>query len=103
MPDGEILQGRYSTIANGTRSFSSGSSFSNASAYGSGGGFANAYGNSNYLGSSSTYENQQVGQGIVTGKKGTVLRFEYVSSMSDPTHGHGGGSDNKGNKYSIVF
>lgn len=104
MPDGEVCNGRYSTIARGTRSSHFGShmsSYHGGSAYSPYSRSMHGYGA--YSGSSSHYQNQQYGQGILTGNRGRVIKFRYTTSMDSPTHGHGSGSDNRGNFYSIVF
>jgi len=100
MPDGEICKGRYSTVARGTISSVYGNSY--GSTYSS-----SSYGtynsNGSFSGTATSLENEQHGQGMVTGNRGTVLRFSYTTSARSPLHGHGSGSDNKGNRYSIVY
>ena len=103
MPDGEVCKGKYSTIAQGSRSYSSGQSHSS---YRTSGLYPNDFGISgsgSYSGSSRRYQNEQHGKAIVTGGKGRVLTIFYTTSMNNPTSGHGDGFDNKGNRYTIVF
>ncbi len=98
MPDGEVCTGRYSTIAGGSQS--SGYAYGSGSSYGA---YGNTYSNSSAYGSSRTISNEQHGKAVARGSKGTVLTLNYVTSAANPTHGHGTGFDNKGNRYTIVF
>lgn len=102
MPDGEVLNGRYSTIAQGYNTYSTGSAMASASAYGTGG-YATGYGSSNYYGRSSSYSNQQFGRALAKGNKGTVITIDYTTSQSAPTSGQGSGFDNRGNKYTLIY
>lgn len=90
MPDGEVCEGKYFTVAEGTTSFGTGV-------------VVGAFGATTVNGSSSSYKNKQSGRGLLTGDKGRVLEFEYTTSTNSPTHGYGGGKDNKGNLYKFVF
>lgn len=105
MPDGEVCTGRYSTIARGSTSLFQGNSFGSSYTT-SGYSPYNSYSTNSsgiYSGISSSHENEQQGEGLVIGNRGTVLKFSYTTSASNPLHGHGSGYDNKGNRYSIVY
>ncbi len=103
MPDGELCVGRYSTIVRGSNSYHSGQSYSNYGSYGNNPYNLGVYGSTSYSGVGHTYSNDQRGRAIVRGNKGRVITLNYVTSANSPTHGHGQGYDNKGNRYSIVY
>jgi len=101
LPDGELLQGEYSTVPQGSMSFSTSSSNGMVSASGSGIAIT-AFDWSNTYGNSFSVANMQCGQATCIGNKGTALSVEYaVSAMTG--HGYGIGKDNKGNIYRIQF
>jgi len=54
-------------------------------------------------GSSTSFQNQQHGKAVLVGNKGRVVKIQYSTSASSPTHGHGEGYDNKGNTYTLVY
>jgi len=88
MPDGEICEGKYSTVPEDKQLFTSGSIFTKND-------YARFFGNS-YL-----IENKQYGQAILFGNNGTVITGEYYVGHSN--HGYGLGKDNKGNTYKFIF
>ena len=93
LTSGERLHGEYVTVAGGDMSW--GTVYGNV--YGSrgyGSGSANAF--------TQSIEGKQRGTGIVTGEKGTILECEYLTSAWTGG-GNGACTDNRGNKYKVLF
>jgi hypothetical protein len=106
MPDGEICIGRYTTVASGTNYSHSGSSNFTITddSYRYGTSYRPEYtGQQTYSSNSAIRSNQQSGRALASGNKGTIVQFEYVTSISNPLHGQGRGFDNRGNKYTMIY
>lgn len=98
LPDGEVCNGRWSSIAPMSTGFSSGSasglatsglSSTWATVYGSGYSLANVPGVNR-------------GEAMLVGDRGTVIQVEFYTG-SGTANGTGVAKDNKGNIYKVLF
>jgi hypothetical protein len=96
MPDGEMLTGRWSSVAPQQTTFSSVSAFSQG---GMAGAWAQVFGNGFSV---SNVPGVNKGEAMLTGKKGTVMQVEFVTG-SGTANGNGVAKDNRGNVFKVIF
>lgn len=98
MPDGEVLQGRWSSVAPQQVTFSSGTATASAQS-----GLATVW--SQVYGSGFSISNRpgvNRGEAMLTGPKGTVLQVEFFTG-SGTANGNGVAKDNRGNVFKVIF
>lgn len=91
MPDGEVCQGRYSTVVGGVMSPEV-----LAVAGGQSGVASGAVASGHIMG-------LQTSRAMLAGNRGTIIDFEGYTSGANPMHGFGMAKDNRGSKWKLIW